>query len=103
MMKCQSFLEILMNHFPTLTLKILNVFYVKEEVFSCSSAEDGELDIPIPKKQKGKKKSKPVLKQQPVMKDRVPMPMGKMTGASKAKKNYKRTLHLPCMWIRLYE
>ena len=65
--------------FPYFDAKDTQCFYVKEEAFSCSSAEDGEPDIPIPKKQKGKKKSKPVLKQQPVMKDRVPMPLGKMT------------------------
>ena len=30
-------------------------FYVKEEAFSCSSVEDGEPDIPKPKKQNGKR------------------------------------------------
>ena len=72
--------------FPYFDTKDSERFYVKEEAFNCSSAEDGELDIPIPKTQKGKKKSKPALKQQPVMKDRVPMPIGKTTGASKARK-----------------
>ena len=61
-------------------------FYVKEEAFSCSIAEDGEQDIPRLKKEKKKKKSKPVLKQQCVTKSRVPVPMDKMTGASKPKK-----------------
>ena len=73
------------SHFDA---KDVEHFYVKEEAFSCSSAEDSDPDIPRTKnkKEKKKKKSKSVLKQQLVTKSRVPMPMGKMTGASKPKK-----------------
>ena len=44
--------------FPYFDTKDTKHFYVKEEAFSCSSAEDGEPDIPIPKKQKQKKEIK---------------------------------------------
>ena len=55
--------------YHTLMQKNTERFYVKEEAFSCSSAEDGEPDIPVPKTHKWQQKSKPVLQNQPVLKD----------------------------------
>ena len=41
--------------YPYFEAKNTERFYVKEEAFSCSSAEDGEPDIPPPKTQKPQK------------------------------------------------